>query len=66
MFNLEPTKLMCALTLELVKELFSAAQQPRPTVTTEGVLFFFTPIGSRPYQNFGKKKFEKKKENKTV
>merc|ERR1712051_293540 len=36
--------------------------QPRPTVTTEGVLFFITPIGSRPYQNFGnfrKKNFEK-------
>ena len=24
------------------------------------VSFFFTRIGSRPYQNFGKKKFEKK------
>ena len=34
--------------------LFSAAQQPRPTVTTEGVFFFFTRIGSRPYQNSGK------------
>ena len=35
------------------KRLFSAAQQPRPTVTTEGVFFFFTGILARWDQNSG-------------
>ena len=64
-FHWYTTWMDCPLASSLkINTWFSAAQQPRPTVTTEGVFFYFTRILPRPYQNSGilnKKKFWKKK-----